>query len=102
MINQKKNYSPNKEIRIETSMLRSDLCHFKDAYIIVKRNIIVDKKMFTANDFDAPNNTAANATATNTANNNAVGIKNWFLKTMPHLLAAFQILMEYKFTTQKT
>ena len=44
MINQKKNYSPNKEIRIETSMLRSDLCHFKDAYIIVKRNIIVDKK----------------------------------------------------------
>ena len=49
--------------------------------------------MFTANDFDAPNNTAANATATNTANNNAVGIKNWFLKIMHHLLIALQKLM---------
>ena len=37
MINQKKNnYSVNKEIRIKTSMLRSDLCDFSDAYIIVE------------------------------------------------------------------
>ena len=28
-----KNYSINKEIRIKTSMLRSDLCDFSDAYI---------------------------------------------------------------------
>ena len=34
-----KNYSPNKEIRIKTSMLRSDLCDFSDAYIVVKGNI---------------------------------------------------------------
>ena len=26
-----KNYSPNKEIRIKTSMLRSDLCDYSDA-----------------------------------------------------------------------
>ena len=39
-----KNYSPNKEIRIKTSMLRSDLCDFNDAYIAVKGNIIVNKK----------------------------------------------------------
>ena len=38
------NYSPNKEIRIKTSMLRSDLCDYSDAYIVVKGNIIVDKK----------------------------------------------------------
>ena len=34
-----KNYSINKEIRIKTSMLRSDLCNFSDAYIIVKGDI---------------------------------------------------------------
>ena len=62
-----KNYSPNKEISIKTSMLKSGLCDFSDVYIVVKGNINVDKKTFTANDFDAPNNTAAaNTTATNT------------------------------------
>ena len=64
-----KNYNPNKEIRIKTPMLRSDLCDFSNAYIVVKRNITFSKKTFTANDFDAPNNTAANATPTNIANN---------------------------------
>ena len=34
-----KNYSPNKEIRIKTSMLRSDLCDYSDAYIVVKGDI---------------------------------------------------------------
>ena len=36
-----KNYSPNKEIRIKTSMLRSDLCDYSNAYIIVKGDIMV-------------------------------------------------------------
>ena len=36
-----KSYSTNKEIRIKTSMLRSDLCDFSDAYIIVKGDITV-------------------------------------------------------------
>ena len=36
-----KNYNPNKEIRIKTSMLRSDLCDYSDAYIIVKGTITV-------------------------------------------------------------
>ena len=35
------NYNVNKEIKIKTSVLRSDLCDFSDAYIVVKRNIIV-------------------------------------------------------------
>ena len=65
-----KNYNVNKEIRIKTPMLRSDLCDFSDAYIVVKGDITVTKKTFTADDFEAPNNTAANATATNNANNN--------------------------------
>ena len=37
----KGNYHVNKEIRIKTSMLRSDLWDFIDAYIVVKGNIIV-------------------------------------------------------------
>ena len=75
-----KNYSPNKEIRIKTSMLRSDLCDFSDAYIVVKGNIIVDKKTFIANDFNVPNNTAAKATVTSTANDNAFGQKKLIFK----------------------
>ena len=35
------NYNVNKEIRIKTSMLRSDLCDFNDAYIVVKVTITV-------------------------------------------------------------
>ena len=40
MITQKKNYGPNKEIRIKTSMLRSDLCDFSD--IVVKGDITLE------------------------------------------------------------
>ena len=87
------NYNLNKEIRIKTSILRSDLCNFSDGYILVTGNITVFKKTFTANDFEAPNNTAANANATNTANNNAFGKKTWFLKIMLHLLIVYQKLM---------
>ena len=36
-----KKYNPNKEIRIKISMLRSDLCHFSNAYIVVKGTITV-------------------------------------------------------------
>ena len=35
-------YSPNKEIRFKTSMLRSSLCGYSHAYILVKRNISVN------------------------------------------------------------
>ena len=38
------NYNVNKEIRIKTSMLRSDLCDYSDAYIVVKGDIIVAEK----------------------------------------------------------
>ena len=61
-------------------MLRSDLCNYSDAYIVVKGTITVDKKTFTADDFEAPNNRAANATATNTANNNAFSEKKLVFK----------------------
>ena len=39
--NSEKNYSPTKEIRIKTSMVRSNLCDYSNAYIIVKGDITV-------------------------------------------------------------
>ena len=36
------NYSVNKEIRIKTSMLRSDLCYYSDAHIVVKGDITIE------------------------------------------------------------
>ena len=87
------NYNVNKEIRIKTSMLRSDLCDFSDAYIVVKENIFVTKKTFTTDDIDAPNNTAANVTATNNANNNAFGYKKLFFLKKHHLSIVSRKLM---------
>ena len=74
------NYNVNKQIRIKTSRLRSDLCDFSDAYIVVKADIIVTKKRFTASDFERPNNTNLNATNTNNANNTAFGEKKLVFK----------------------
>ena len=34
--------SPNKQIRFKTAMLRSSLCDYSDAYILVKGNIAVN------------------------------------------------------------
>ena len=36
------NYNVNKEIRIKTSMLRSDLCNFSDAYIVLEGTITLE------------------------------------------------------------
>ena len=38
-------YKPSKQIRFKTSMLRSDLCDFSDAYVVVKGTITLTKKM---------------------------------------------------------
>ena len=37
-----RNHNLNKEIRIKTSMLRSNLCNFNDAYIVVKGAITLE------------------------------------------------------------
>ena len=56
-------YSPNKQIRFKTSMLRSSLCDYIDAYILVKENITV-------------NNTAANGAAANNTDKKVI-FKNY-------------------------
>ena len=73
-----KNYNPNKKIRIKTSMLRSDLCEFSDAYIVVEGDIIVTEQIMQKE------------------------TKVLHLKTMHHLLTVFQKLMEYRLAMQKT
>ena len=52
-------YSPNKQIRFKTAMLRSSLCDYSDAYILVKGNITV-------------NNTAAADAAVNNTNKKVI------------------------------
>ena len=37
-------YKPNKQIRFKKSILRSDLCDYSDAYIVVKGDIILKQK----------------------------------------------------------
>ena len=56
-------YSHNKQIKFKTSMLRSSLCDYSDAYILVKGNITV-------------NNTAADGAATNNTNKKVI-FKNY-------------------------
>ena len=52
-------YSPSKQIRFKTGMLRSNLCNNSDTYILVKGNITVS-------------NTAAAAAAANNSNKKVV------------------------------
>ena len=52
-------YSPNKQIKFKTSMLRSSLWDYSDAYILAKGNVTV-------------NNTAAEAAATNNMNEKVI------------------------------
>ena len=52
-------YSPNKQIRFKTAILRSSLCDYGDAYILVKGNITV-------------NNTADAGAAANNANKKVI------------------------------
>ena len=60
-------YSPKKEIRFKTAMLRSSLCDYSDAYILVKGNTAV-------------NNTAGAGAAANNTNKNVI-LKNCALFT---------------------
>ena len=60
-------YSPNNQIRFKTTVPRSSLCDYSDAYILVKGNISVN------------NTAAADANANNTN-------KKKYLKLVLHLL----------------
>ena len=84
------NYNPNKEIRIKTSMLRSDLCDFNDAYIVVKGNITVTKKYLLLMILKHPIRQQLVQLLLILQMIMSLVKKSWFLKTMLHLLIAFQ------------
>ena len=50
----KRGYSPNKQVRFKTAMLRSSLYYYSDGYILFKRSITVNN---TAGAGAAANNT---------------------------------------------
>ena len=57
-------YSPNEQIRFKTTMQRSSLCDYRDAYILVKGNISVNNN---ASAGPAANNTGKKVTIKNCA-----------------------------------
>ena len=82
-------------------MLRSNLSDYSYAYIVVKETITVAKKIFTADDFEAPNNTVANADATNTANDNAFDEKKLVFKNNARFINCTSRLNGVKLIMQK-
>ena len=67
-------YSPNKQIRFKSVMLRSSLCDYSDAYILVKGNISVNN---TAGAGAAANNTNKKVIFKNCAQfTNCISTKN--------------------------
>ena len=52
-------YNTNKQIRFKRSTLRSDLCDFSDAYIVVKGNIILRASRGASNIRDRKNRPVA-------------------------------------------
>ena len=96
-----KNDNPNKEMRIKTSMLRSDLCDFNDAYIVVKGNYTVNKKIFTV---DVLKHLIIQQLMQLLLIMQIImylAKKSWFLKLMHHLLIASKKIMAQKLITQK-
>ena len=73
-----KDYNLNKEIRIKMSMLRSDLCNLVMRILLWKELLLLLIQMVEKE------------------------IKGRHLKIMHHLSTAFQKLMVYKLTMQKT
>ena len=79
MINQKKMITQTKKLELKHQ------CWDQIYVILVMRillwkEILVAKKIFTAADFEAPNNTVNNANLTNTVNNNIFGEKKLVFK----------------------
>ena len=87
-------YNPNKEIRTKTSMLRSDLCDYFDAYIVVKGNIIFTNKNLLLMILN--NQIIQQLMLLLLILQMIICLvkKSWFFKTMLHLSIVFQKLME--------
>ena len=98
----KDRYKPSKQIRLKTSMLRSDLCDFSDAYFVAKEDITLTKT--TNRDFiDIRNRSLRfknNAPFTNCTSK----IKNVLIDNVENLDAVMSMynLLEYSKNYRKT
>ena len=98
----KDRYKPSKQIRLKTSMLRSDLCDFSDAYFVAKEDITLTKT--TNRDFiDIRNRSLRfknNAPFTNCTSK----IKNVLIDDVENLDAVMSMynLLEYSKNYRKT
>ena len=90
-----RNYNVNKEIRIKTSMPRSDLCDYSDAYIVGKGDITVDQKKHLLL-MILKNLIIQQLMLLLLMLQMIMRLveKSWFFKTMFHLSIAFQKLMD--------
>ena len=95
------NYDVNKEIRIKTSMLRSDLCDYSDAYIVAKGNISLLKKYLLPMILKHLIIQQLMQLLLILQIIMCLTKKSWFLKIMHHLLIAYQKLMVSKLIMQK-
>ena len=96
-----KNYNVNKEIRIKTPMLRSDLCDFSGAYIVVKGPITV-----TNPDNAKRNKSFAiknNAPFINCFSKMVYKLKMQKIYNLVHnILELYHVLIQTRLTTRKT
>ena len=82
-------YSPNKQIKFKTAMLRSSLCDYGDAYILVKGNITVNNNAgasAAANNFGKKvifKNCASFASCISKINNNQIDNAEYIDIVMP-------------------
>ena len=85
-------YKPRKQIIFKTSMPRSDIYDYSNAYIAVTWETKVVKRVFTLADFVTPNNTQVIVTATNTANtNNVIDGQLYFKNNAPFIYCVSKI-----------
>ena len=88
MINQRGNYNVDTKIRIKTSLLRSDLCDYSDAYIVVKGTATVDTKQLLLMILKHPIIQYLMQLLLILQMTMGLVKKSWFLKTMLHLSIA--------------
>ena len=88
-----KNYNVNKEIRIKTPLLRSDLCDFSDAYIVVGGTVTVTKKYLLLMILKILIIQQLMQLLLILQMKMHLVKKNWFLRIIHHLSIAFQKLM---------
>ena len=82
-----RNYNVNKQVRIETSMLRAYLCDYSGAHIVGEGTITAVKKEFVANYFIdlAESTRAAAADTTNTTNDASIDGRLVFKNNAPFI-----------------